>query len=371
MGLVMSGSEESMALVESAERLVRERYDYSEQRAVLSGEAGWLRERWLEFAELGWLGAGVSEEGGGLGLPPSVTTALATAVGPAAMSEPLLHQLVCLHLLDGCAPHATRQGLLDAGVQGETVFAWLDLRQATSGSLTISRTDKTITLAGAQRGVLDGGIADVLLLTLPDERLVALPLDDTAGLARAARRGADGRLFADLTASGVAVPETAALVCADAVVSEARSLFALLLAGESLGIMRSLLTLTCAYLAQRQQFGRKLSDFQVLQHRLVDMHLDCVRVESLVELARVKCDEAGLLTAAPFVAAAKAQAGLVGRRVGEEAVQLHGGIGMTDELVVGHYLKRLVMNGMLGGSPAEQLERAAAGRRLVSVGTDN
>ena len=123
--------------------------------------------------------------------------------------------------------------------------------------------------------------------------------------------------------------------------------------------------MTANYLAERRQFGRPLLDFQVLQHRLVDMEIAGVRAESGHELARYQCDTLGLTAAQAYVAVAKALCDDAGKAVAEEAVQMHGGIGMTADLVIGHYLKRVTANALLGGATPYQYETAARLRGLV------
>ncbi|HSG65462.1 MAG TPA: acyl-CoA dehydrogenase family protein, partial [Gammaproteobacteria bacterium] len=177
----------------------------------------------------------------------------------------------------------------------------------------------------------------------------------------------DGRVFADIAFDDVMVESDARLDCdARQVLEEAETLYALLLAAESLGILQTLVPMSTRYLAERRQFGRPLIEFQVLQHRLADMHIASVRAESAHLLARFKCDELGLVAARAHVAIAKAMVGQCGREVGQQAVQLHGGIGMTEDLVVGHYLKRLTANELLGGHTQFHLENAARLRGVVS-----
>jgi len=144
-------------------------------------------------------------------------------------------------------------------------------------------------------------------------------------------------------------------------IDQAQGVHAWLLASESLGLARSLLSTTHHYLAQRQQFGVKLTELQVLQHRLVDMQLALTRLESQIELARFKVDELGIAAAAVFFAAAKTQAARAGRYIAKQAIQLHGAIGMTDELSVGRDFKRLTANELLAGTTGEH-QRALAAR---------
>lgn len=362
-------SAESEALVESAQRLVRERYDYAAQRARAFDLPGIDRVRWREFADLGWLGTSISETSGGLGLPYAVLAALATALGPAAMREPFFSQIACGgHVLDRAAPGTLRDAVLAQWLAGETLLA-LALEDQ-SHPVRYEPTAEGFRLHGAKHTVVDGACADYLIVSAQPAdaapRALFLVPAAAAGIERRAQLACDGRVLADLRLEAVTVSSAARLECdVEQVLHEAAVLYALLLAAESLGIMQALVPMTTAYLAERRQFGRPLLEFQVLQHRLADMHIACVRAESAHLLARFKCDEHGLTAARAEVALAKALVGQCGRAVGQQAVQLHGGIGMTEDLVVGHHLKRLVANELLGGSTQVQLEEAARLRGVV------
>lgn len=363
----LTPSPECAALVDSAERMVRERYDYASLRAVLASADDDSRARWHDFAELGWLAVPLAEADGGLGLAPSVASALIAALGPAAMSEPLPSQLALSgYLLGRARPTPRRDAVLARWLAGDSLLALLEPLPATGMVMT---THGDAVLDGHAGAVLDAGLADVLIVGARQEDGVPayyLVDADAEGVARHAQRGADGRDFADVALRGVRVGASERLDLTAAAPGEAQGYFALLLASESLGIMHALVRLTAEHLAQREQFGRKLIDFQELQHRLVDMQLEAVRAESMLEVARLHCDQGGLGTAAAMTSAALYQAARSGRRVAEEAVQLHGAIGMTDELVVGHYLKRIISNAIIGGHAETHLERAASARGISS-----
>lgn len=357
---------EYAALIESAERMVREHYDHSALRAVLANGPGWSAERWQAFAALGWLAAPLAEDAGGLGLPPSAISALVTALGPAAMSEPLPAQLAFGACLLGAAPPSVcRDALIERFLTGDALVALV--APAAPAALLARREGAGVRLEGQAAGVVDGGIADVLIVvaTQPEGGMAChLVAADAAGVTRHARRAIDGRNFADIVLSEVLVAADTELALDAAAIARAQTLFALLLSSETLGIMQALVTITGTYLNQRKQFGRNLLDFQVLQHRLVDMQLEVVRAESMLILARHTGDVQGLAAAAPIVDAAYYQAAHSGRRVAEEAVQLHGAIGMTEELVVGHYFKRVVANGLIAGHAEQRLAQAARARGI-------
>jgi len=364
--MTLMPSPERVALVDSAERMVRERYDYASLRSVLASADGYSRARWQEFAELGWLAVPLAEADGGLGLAPAVASALVAALGPAAMSEPLPGQLALAgYLLGQARATPRRDAVLARWLAGESLLALVE--PAAPPGIVAAPAHGDAVLDGHADAVLDAGLADMLIVGArqADGAAVYYLVDACAeGVTRRAQRAADGRDFAAVELRGVCAAGSERLELTAAARDAAQAYFALLLASESLGIMHALVRLTAGHLAQREQFGRRLIDFQELQHRLVDMQLETVRAESMLEVARYHCDDGGPGAGAPMISAALYQAARSGRRVAEEAVQLHGAIGMTEELVVGHYLKRIIANAIIGGHAETHLERAAGARGI-------
>lgn len=370
-------SEARQALVASAERIVRERYAWSAAAAPRRAGDAASSQQWREFAELGWLATGIAEQDGGLGLPLSLTSVLIEATAPAAMPEPLASQLALVgHLLNGCPAGPTRDALLADWQAGHGYGALAlpavpYLAHAPAAALHCTQVAGDWRLDGRVAGVLDLGFAGHVMVaaTGADAGLALFALDTSAaGLSIEDHAVFDGRRIADLELRAVVAAPAALIARGDQVarvLAECGGLFHLLLASETLGLTRALTRITFDYLGQRQQFGRKLAEFQALQHRVVDLHLANVRLESTLELARAKVDSAGLPAAAGYVAAALAQACVVGRHVGEEAIQLHGGIGMTDELVVARYVRRLTANELLAGGHAAQFTASAQARGIT------
>lgn len=317
---------------------------------------------WGTFVDLGWPGACLPESLGGLGLPLSVCSVLAETLAPAVMTEPLFSQLAHAgHLLSLARPGATREALLERWLAGATqpllVHAapevapwaeWAPLFTAPEGG----------GLEGAHPLVADAAGADVLLVAAgppgsvrPESVWVVDP--QAPGVAVERTTAIDGRVCLALRVrTSQSFPRLDFADPAGAL-AEASWLYALMLASESLGLMRCLTQRTQEHLVQREQFGHRLIDFQALQHRLVDMLRQVLRVEALLEVARLQVDTLGLLAAAPWIAAAKAAAGEESRRLGREAVQMHGAIGLTAEFGVGAMLRRLVANELLAGTTAQ------------------
>jgi alkylation response protein AidB-like acyl-CoA dehydrogenase len=353
--LLPGAAPETQALADSARKVLADLHsDQMPQQAVA--------RHWPLFAELGWLGACLPEAVGGSGLPLSAWSVLAETLAPALMTEPLLSQLALTgYVLSRADADDARDALLTRWLAGETRPALVSATPAvlqSEGGRNPFRCEgvgSESVLHGQQPGVADVAGCDALLIPAHDAAGPALFLlsAESPGVRLVDHAAIDGRVHWDVELR--AAPWQARLNYRGTpteALTEAGWLHALLLASESLGLMRELTRRTQHYLLQREQFGRKLIEFQALQHRLVDMLLQVTRVEGLLEVARLQVDVAGLAAAAPFIAAAKAGAGEEGRRLGREAVQLHGAIGVTDELMIGQMLKRLVSNELLGGTTA-------------------
>lgn len=368
--MIFERAPEYDALIDSAERFVAQRYPAEAHLARIEAANPCDRQRWRELVELGWTATDLPVPAGGLGLPFSLLGALSTTLGPGLIPEPWLTQAaIAAPLLAAAAP----QPELERWLAGELIVALAHHESVQApyyGSpvaTTWSRDGEDIVLNGRKTTVLDGPIADSVLISARASEpphavsLVSVPLA-TPMLELRPCRAFDGRTFADLELRAVRVPAAAAWLSnpdATALLDEALARHALLVAADCVGIMRATLRLTIDYLAEREQFGQKLADFQVLQHRLVDMQLRLTRAESLLEAAFALVDAVGVPGAAPAIAAARIGAEDHGVFVAECAVQLHGGIGMTNEYRLAHYFKRLTANRFVAGERAEHALRCS------------
>lgn len=368
--MIFDHAPERAALIDSATRFVAQRYPSEGHLARIETDTPVDRGRWREIVELGWTATDLPEARGGLGLDFSLLVALAAALGPGLVPEPLLTQAAIASPLLGAASGAG-DAARERWLRGDLIvaFAHHEATQAayyaTPIATTVHRDGDDIVLNGGKTTVLDGPIADALLVSARaaepphDVALVLVPVA-TAGLDLRPWRTFDGRSIADLEFRGTRLAADAALLPpgeAGNLIDETLSRFALLVAAESVGIMRAILRLTIEYLHEREQFGHKLADFQVLQHRLVDMQLRLTRAESLLEAACVLVDAVGFAGAASAIAGARIGAEDHGIFVAESAVQLHGGIGMTNEYRLAHYFKRLTANRFVAGERAEHALR--------------
>ncbi len=373
-------TEEQRLLRESVERLMTDRYDFEQRRAHARAPAGWSGEIWAQYAEMGLLGLPFAEAEGGFGGGPVELMIVMEAFGRGLILEPYLASVV---LAGGLLRHAAsaeqRAALLPALIAGERRLAFAHAeRQARYHLADVATTarreggrwridgEKSLVLHGdsAQQVIVSARIAggrrdrDGIGLFLvdadaPGVRRRGYPTQD--GL-RAAEIGLDGVEATALGEPGAALPAI------ERVVDEAIAA----LCAEAVGAMAALHALTLDYLKTRKQFGRAIGEFQVLQHRAVDMFVELEQARSMAMFAALMAGEADADARHRAMAAAKVQIGRSGRKLGQEAIQLHGGIGMTMEYKAGHYFKRLTMIELLFGDTDTHLAALAeAGGLLV------
>lgn len=325
------------------------------------------RARWRHLGELGLLALGVPEQHGGLGLPAVDTLLVMEALGRGAVIEPTVPAAIMApRLLAAHAPSCRPDGLLSqvAGGAACVVPAWYEpgKRFAIRPSVTRARRSGTAwTLDGAKVNVAGGDLATHLVVSADaeGETLLLLVPVDAAGVERRCARAIDGSGTAEVTLRDVRV-EPDALVGAPgqaaALLQEALDHGCAALAAQAAGAMAALLEQTLEHLRTRRQFGKTLSQFQVLQHRAVDMLSMASSVRAIALQATAGLGS-GAAERAAAASAAKSLAGRYGRTVGEQAIQLHGGMGMTHELAAGHYFKRLACIDMAFGDSAWHLQR--------------
>jgi len=367
---------EQALLRSSLQSFLRSRYGFEARRAATQSDAGWRRELWTALAQdLGLLGAALPESVGGAGGGAVDTMIVMEEFGAALVVEPYLETCVLAAGLLRRAGGVLAEQALSEIVQGERVFAlaWSEpgsrhdpARIATRAELRQGRW----LLSGHKAVVTAAPWADRLLVTAKTEGGVSLFLVDAAasGLRLQAYPTFDGRRAADIHFDGLELPvesllgaEGGALPSLEQAIDEAIAA----VAAESIGVMRRLLADTLEYTRQRRQFGQAIASFQAVQHRLVDMLLQREMAESASLLATLSLDapaaERGRATAAAKVTVAQAC-----RYIGQNAVQLHGGMGMTEELPLGSYFKRATaIESEFGGVDYQlarhaRLERAAA-----------
>ena len=366
-------TDEQRLLKDSVDRLVADQYQFEQRKKYMAEPDGWSRAVWQQYAELGLLGLPFAEAHGGFGGGAVETMIVMEAFGRGLVLEPYFATVILGGgLLRRAASPAQQQALLPQVVQGKLKLAFAHVERHSRYDLadvaTTAQQDGAMwVLDGAKSVVLHGDCADRLLVTARtsgnrrDRKGIGLFLVDpsAAGVTRRGYPTQDGLRAAEVTLSGVRVPPDDAIPDAlpaiEHVVDEAIAA----LCAEAVGSMQAMHETTLEYLKTRQQFGRPIGQFQVLQHRSVDMLVALEQARSMAMFAAVMAAEEDATERRRAIAAAKVQIGRSGRHIGQEAIQLHGGIGMTMEYKVGHYFKRMTMIDKLFGDADTHLETLA------------
>jgi pimeloyl-CoA dehydrogenase small subunit len=371
-----SFTDEQKLLSDSVERFVKDEYDFDTRRAITRSEEGFRRDYWEKFAELGWLALPFAEEDGGLGGSPVDTMILMEAFGKGLVVEPYLQTVVLGGgFLRAAGTKAQKDAVLPGLVEGKTLLAFAYAEPTSRYNLADVSTKAVkdgagYKITGHKAVVVHGPSADHFVVTARtsggqrDEKGVTVFLvpAKAAGVSRRDYPTVDGLRASELSLENVSVG-------ADAVIGEVDNGLPLVehvvdeaiaaICAEAVGAMKTLHDTTLEYLKTRVQFGQPIGRFQVLQHRQVDMFMAYEQSKSMSYMANLKLGEPANARK-KAISAAKVQIGKAGRFIGQQAVQLHGGMGMTDELSVGHYFKRLTMIDTQFGNVDHHLKRFGA-----------
>lgn len=345
-------SDEQTMLRDSVSQYLGRAYAFDQRQAIIGSDAGTSAEVWQQLREIGLVALPFPEEVGGLGGSTTDVVAISEVFGEHLLSEPY-HSSVTLagRALALVEASDTSREWLAKIADGEALGALA--HEEGRGTADPARISTTATLGpdgyvvnGEKRLVLGGGDADVLVVTArlagadhaEGELGLLLVTPATSGVALKGYRTVDGRKAANVVfndARAVLLAGDAAATI-DAIIEGG----ILALSAEAVGAMSALLNATASYAGTRQQFGVPIATFQAVAHRLADMKIAFLKARStlLYTTALVEAGHAG----ARDISLLKAQVGRLGRTVAESAVQIHGGVGMTDEIAIGHYLKRIV-----------------------------
>jgi pimeloyl-CoA dehydrogenase small subunit len=374
---------EQRMLQESVQRLLADRYDFEQRQCYARMPEGWSRELWGQYAELGLLALPFEERYDGFAGGPVETMIVMEAFGRALVLEPYLATVV---LGGGClrlgGSEEQRERFLPQIASGDLCLAFAQAERhsrydLTDVSTTGRRDGEGWVLDGEKGVVLHGDSADKLIVTARtaggrrDRDGIGLFVVDAkaAGVSRRGYPTQDGLRAAEVTLSGVKVgredvigdPESATPLV-ERVVDEAIAA----LAAEAVGAMAALHELTVEYLKTRRQFGVPIGSFQVLQHRGVDMLVALEQARSMAMFAAMMVQAEDGDERRRAIAASKVQIGRSGRFIGQQAIQLHGGVGMTMEFKVGHYFKRVTMIDTMFGDADYHLARLADAGGLIA-----
>jgi len=369
-------TEEQRLLKESVERLLADHYGFEARQRFMNEPTGWSRDLWRRYAELGLLGLPFEEKFGGVGGGPVETMIVMEAFGRALTLEPFFATTVLAGgLLRLGANEAIRAALVPKIAAGDLRLAFAHAERHSRYDLadiatTARRDGAHYVLDGAKSLVIHGDCADKLIVSarLAGERrdrdgigLFVIEAD-AAGVSRRGYPTVDGLHAAEVTLSSVRVG-------GDDILGEPGKVFPLIaqvvdaaiaaLAAEAVGAMAAMHEITVEYLKTRKQFGVPIGNFQVLQHRAAEMLIALEQARSMALFATMMAEEPDPTERRKAIAAAKVQIGRSGRIIGQQAIQLHGGIGMTMEYKVGHHFKRVTTIDMLFGDADHHLSELA------------
>jgi pimeloyl-CoA dehydrogenase small subunit len=353
-------SEEQRLLKESVDGLLNDAYDFEARKKYMKEKGGWSRAIWGKLAEQGLLGLPFAEADGGFGAGAVETMIVMEALGRALVVEPYLATVVIAGaFLRHGGSAAQKAAHIPSIIDGSKTFAFAQLEKNSRYDLNdVSTSAKKKgdgwVIDGEKFVVINGENADTLIVTARTKGSrrdtsgvgVFAVAADAKGISRKGYPTQDGLHAADITLTGVEVgadavigdPENA-LPLIERVVDEARTA----MCAEAVGAMDESLKTTVEYLKTRKQFGVAIGSFQSLQHRAADMFVAVEQARSMSMFATMAADFTDAKERATAVAAAKVQVGKSLKFVGQQSIQLHGGIGMTMEAKIGHYFKRLTM----------------------------
>jgi pimeloyl-CoA dehydrogenase small subunit len=370
-------SEEQTLLAETIKRFVATHYNFDARAKIIASPAGWSADVWAAIAEMGLLGLPFAEAHGGFGGTTVDVMLVMEAIGEGLLVEPYLATVgLGGRLVARAGSAAQQERILPALVQGKHTLAFAhteagaryDLREV---RLSARRGADGWVLDGDKRVVLHGASADTLVVSAR----TAGAATDAAGISLfLVPRTAPGvsvqdfRTIDNLRAADVGFRQVRvgadALLGAEggghAVIEEVVDYATALLCAEAVGAIRYANEATLEYLKTRRQFGVPIGSFQALQHRMVDMMISYEQARSMAYLACVKIDTADAAERRRVVSAAKIKVSDACRHVSQESVQLHGGMGMTEELKISHTFRRLTMLAQTFGDAEHHLERFAA-----------
>lgn len=355
---------EQQALRDSVRRFIKRDYTFDKRRAIMDSADGISADVWAAMAELGWLGAGLSEEAGGFGGSAVENALIAEELGRGLVVEPFVPAILAAQLLAALPDFDGRGELIEGLVMGTHKIVLAhgeadargDPRRVETSAV---RDGDDWILTGTKSMVVGAPSADRLMVSARTENGISLFLvePDAQGLSSKVYRLVDNSRVADLAL--VKVParlvggEGGALPAIEAAIDHAT----VVLCAEAVGAMEAALFMTRDYLKTRQQFGQTLNNFQALQHRMADMLVETELARSMVLQGLAALAQGDADARREGVSAAKAMINEAGLFVTRQSIQLHGGIGMTEEYAVGHYYRRMFVIAQMFGNTDTHLVR--------------
>ena len=356
-------NDEQQMLLDTTRRFVARDYDFDVRRKIVASEAGWSRATWMAMAELGLLAVDVSEADGGIGAGPVGAMLVAQAVGEGLLVEPFVASaVVASAAIAQLASAEQRAQWLPALASGERIAVLAVDEDALLDASVIAvharAEGETWTLAGNVRCVYHAPAADLLLVAARiDDGVGVFAVDATAaGVTREDIITVDGQRASHVAFEGVTADARLGDGDATAALQSVLDRGLAALCADAFGVLERILKATIDYSRQRVQFGAPIGSFQALQHRMADMLMLVEQARSMLYLATTHCLDDDAIARRRALSGAKVLIGQAARKVGQQAVQLHGGMGMTDELDVSHCFKRLLAFELRLGTTEAHLE---------------
>ena len=366
-------NEEQTLIQDQVDQFIQKEYDWETRQSLSNSELGFGDNNWQKFAELGWLGINTSEDNGGFGGSAIESMLIMEAFGKGLVVEPFLETIIMSGgLIDEHGSDQQKSSILEPAIAGQLhlaiAYAEPQSRFNLSDVVTEAKSDgDNFILNGYKSVVMNGPSANKIIISartsgsqLEENGITLFIVDgDSQGLNKTNYKTVDGRRASDLTIENVSVSKDDIIGQIDAgfdILDSSIDRAILAISAEAVGAMEVLYKTTVEYTKTREQFGTSIGKFQVLQHRMVDMFMEYEQCKSLLYMATMKHEE-GSADAKKAISGLKYQVGKAGRFIGQQAVQLHGGMGVTDELNVGHYFKRLTTVGTIFGNSDYHLKK--------------
>lgn len=378
-------NDEQRMLKESIDSVIADQYSFEQRRQHAQDSRGWSRTMWSQFAELGLLALPFAEADGGFDGGPVERMIVAEAFGRGLVLEPYFATVILAgSALRFGASDAQRARWVSQVTDGSLLLAFahgeVDARYDLAHVATTAVRDGDDWLISGRKAVVwHGDCADKLIVSArvsgdtasPDGIALFMVDSDAAGLTRAPYRTHDGLRAADIGLDQVRVGSDSLIGSAGGaypIIERVSHEAIAFMAAEAVGAMEAALNITVEYLKTRQQFGVVLSSFQALQHRCAEMFVATEQARSIAIFAAMRVDDDNALERTRAMAATKVQVGKSASFVGKQAIQVHGGIGVTEEYVIGHYFKRLTVMETIFGDTDHHL--AALARAGGLIGTE-
>jgi alkylation response protein AidB-like acyl-CoA dehydrogenase len=366
-------NEEQTLIQSQVAQFIQRDYEWEKRQTLVTSDLGFSAENWKTFAELGWLGISLSENSGGFGGSALESMIIMEEFGKGLVVEPFLETVIlCSGLIDSCGNEEQKADLLGPVISGEMHLA-LGFTEPQSrfnlADVTTEAKKKNgdYLVNGFKSVVMNGPNANKLIISTRtsgkqnDKEGISLFIIDSNldGVSLRNYPTVDGRRASEVTLENVIVPSSSLLSEEGngfQHLEDAIDTATLAICAEAVGAMEVLYKTTVEYTKIRKQFGQAIGKFQVLQHRMVDMFMEYEQSKSLLYMATIKNVE-GSKDAKKAISGLKYQVGKAAKFIGQQSVQLHGGMGVTEELSVGHFFKRLTTIITIFGNTDYHLKR--------------